>query len=125
MKYEYAVEIHNANDFQMQIGVYQNYSDALEVTINHRDELNENDYFVILEIEYDDNENEMGITLVYDESIYELENLKETLLNSIAEFEGYLKEDGYDDLEKHDCRIIIEAYKGVVRDIEKAQRKEV
>ena len=66
-KYEYAVEIHNANGFCRQLEVYQDYSEALGATLSYRDELNADEYFIILLIEYDQNENEIAIVLVYDE----------------------------------------------------------
>jgi hypothetical protein len=127
MTHNYEVIIHNAEDDSARtFEIYDSYEDALAATINHRDELEENEYFAIIETEYDNNGNEMGVCYVYNEAIYDsMQTLKEVLLNSVAEFEGYLEDDDHDNLEKHDCRIFIEAYKSVLDSIARVEAKEV
>lgn len=50
----------------------------------------------------------------------EIKNIKEFLNESIGEMDGYIEDEdnGYDDLERHDCKIALEAYKHVLTYVE-------
>ena len=47
--------------------------------------------------------------------------IKELLKDAIAEMNGYIddEDNGYDDLERHDCRIACEAYERILNCIER------
>ena len=50
-----------------------------------------------------------------------IENIKDFLKDSIEEMTYYIedKDNGYDDLERHDCRVARESYENVLNYIEK------
>lgn len=64
MKTEYAVEIYNKyHNFVEQIDVFDTYEEAEQyIKTADIDIDRDSEYFEITEIEYDDNENEIGIT---------------------------------------------------------------
>ena len=59
---EYAVEVNNSKDiFVRQIDVFQTYEQAEEFANNYDGVLNDGEYLNIIYIDYDENENEIGM----------------------------------------------------------------
>lgn len=68
MRTEYAVEIYNKyhDSFQEQIDVFDTYEEAKEFADQRDFDLDEDsEYVEITEIEYDDDDNEIGISTVF------------------------------------------------------------
>ena len=65
MRTEYAVEVYNKyhDNFVEQIDVFKTYEEAVQyIKESNIDIDKDSEYFDITEIEYDDNDNEIGIT---------------------------------------------------------------
>ena len=48
-----------------------------------------------------------------------LEQIKDFLKDRISELEGYLNEDDWDDIERHDIKVCIKEYKYTYDEVEK------
>ena len=65
MRTEYAVEVYNKyhDNFVEQIDIFKTYEEAIQyIKESNIDIDKDSEYFNITEIEYDDNDNEIGIT---------------------------------------------------------------
>lgn len=58
---EYAVEVYDSHGFNRQIDVFNTNQEAENFVKRYDEKLDANEYLVITFIEYDDNENEIGI----------------------------------------------------------------
>lgn len=61
---EYAVEVNNDKGFVRQIEVFDSYEKACEFAASCDDVLFEDEYFNIIFIDYDENDNEIGFGTV-------------------------------------------------------------
>ncbi len=48
-----------------------------------------------------------------------VKQIKEFCENNIVELKGYIESDDYDDLEKHDCWVVLDSYQLVLEFIRK------
>ena len=65
MRTEYAVEVYNKyhDNFVEQVDVFETYEEAVQYIKETNIDIDiDSEYFDITEIEYDDNDNEIGIT---------------------------------------------------------------